>query len=57
MIRDERNIPDEDEDEKMKLNERNVFEEAISINTIQMLWTDHGFVEEEVLRDHEAMAI
>ena len=53
LIRQRRNIPDDEEDDAIKFVERNTFEEAVTINTVMTLWEGHGTSEEEVLKDHK----
>ena len=53
LIRQRRNIPDDEEDDAIKFDERNIFEEAVTINTVMTLWEGHGTSEEEVLKDHK----
>ena len=54
-IRLNRNMPDDDESEEVKSEERAEFEEAITVKTVYALWKRHGKGVERVLRGHTTL--
>ena len=56
QIRRDRNMPDDDECEGIKCEERAKFEEAITVKTVYELWKLHGCGSERALKGHTALA-
>jgi len=56
QIRRDRNMPDDDECEGIKCEERAKFEEAITVRTVYELWKPHGCGSERALKGHTTLA-
>ena len=54
-IRLTRNMPDDEESEAVKSEERVEFEEAVTVGTVYALWKRHGKGVERVLRGHTTL--
>ena len=55
-LRSNRKVPDDEESEAAKLDERGQFEEAVTVGSVFTLWKRHGHLDEDVLKNQMKQA-